>query len=94
MPRSDPIPTPRTSTARQFRRLMKRMALLSLVAAVVAIMLVARGSDRIHIHMLIATGVGVGLMVLLATALMSLVFLSASSGHDADAAQPHERGPT
>ena len=44
---------------------------------------VAAGDPGLHIHMLIATGLGVFLTVLLGTALMSLVFLSASSGHDA-----------
>ncbi len=38
--------------------------------------------------MLIATALGVGLTVLLGTGLMTLVFLSSSSGHD-DAAAPH-----
>ncbi len=90
MPVPDPIPIPRASTARRFRWLMKRMALLSLIAAIVAVVLVARGSKEVHIHMLIATALGVGLMVLLGTALMSLAFISASSGHDADAAGRHD----
>jgi hypothetical protein len=37
--------------------------------------------------MLIATGLGVGLMVLLGIALMTLAFLSNSSGHDEEVAQ-------
>ena len=44
------------------------------------------GDSGFHIHMLIATGLGVFLTVLLGTGLMSLVFLSNSSGHDASAA--------
>ena len=36
--------------------------------------------------MIIATALGVGLTVLLGTGLMTLVFLSASSGHDEQAA--------
>ncbi len=58
------------------------MALLSLLAAAVAVALVARGSGELHLHMLIATALGAGLTVLLGTALMSLVFLSNNSGHD------------
>lgn len=87
MPRHDPLPTPRHSALRRFRRIMKAMALVSLLSAVIAVVLVAWGSEGFHIHMLIATGLGVGLSVFLATALMSLVFLSSSSGHDAQASR-------
>ena len=41
--------------------------------------------------MLIATALGCGLTVLLGTALMSLVFLSNSSGHDAEAGRSIEK---
>ena len=67
------------------------MALVSLLAAVVAVVIVARSDPGLHIHMLIATALGVGLTVLLGTALMSLAFLSASSGHDEDAAHPQKK---
>jgi hypothetical protein len=40
--------------------------------------------------MLIATALGTGLSVLLAGALMSLVFLSASSGHDDEVSRAEE----
>ena len=43
-----------------------------------------------HINLLIATALGVGLTVLLGTGLMTLAFLSSSSGHDEQAA-PHIR---
>jgi len=61
------------------------MALFSIVVAAVAVLLVARGDEGVHIHMLIATALGAGLSVLLAGALMSLVFLSSSTGHDEEA---------
>jgi hypothetical protein len=38
--------------------------------------------------MLIATALGIGLAVLLGIALMTLIFLSSSSGHDAEAGAP------
>ena len=82
MPLPDPIPSPRLSMLRRFRRIMKWMALFSMAVAATAVLLVARGDDGAHIHMLIATALGAGLSVLLAGALMSLVFLSSSSGHD------------
>lgn len=82
MPHHDPIPSPSHSALRRFRRIMRYMGLVSILAAIVAVGLVAWGSEGFHIHMLIATALGVGFSVFLAAALMSLVFLSSSSGHD------------
>ena len=91
MPAPDPLLTPRKSAALRFRRMMTRMMIVSLLMAVIAVVLVAWGDPGLHIHMLIATGLGVFLTVLLGTALMSLVFLSSSSGHDSKAAQLHNK---
>ena len=85
MPHPDPIPSPRLSMLRRFRRIMKWMALFSIAVAAIAVLLVARGDNGTHIRMLIATALGAGLSVLLAGALMSLVFLNSSSGHDDEA---------
>ena len=85
MPRPEPAPDPRLSVLQRFRRIMKWMALFSIVVAAIAVLLVARGDEGVHIHMLIATALGAGLSVLLAGALMSLVFLSSSTGHDDEA---------
>jgi len=81
-PKADPIPTPPHSLFRRFRRIMAWMAAFAIVIAAIAVLLVARGDTGVHIHMLIATALGVGLTVLLATGLMTLMFLSSSSGHD------------
>ena len=70
---------------RRFRRIMKWMALFSITIAAIAVLLVSRGQEGFHIHMMIATALGAGLSVLLAGALMSLVFLSNASGHDEEA---------
>jgi len=83
VPRSDPLPSPRLSLLRKFRRIMKLLAFFSIVVAVIAVLLVARGSQEPLVHMLLATALGTGLSVLLAGALMSLFFLSARSGHNA-----------
>jgi hypothetical protein len=40
--------------------------------------------------MMIATALGVGLTVLLGTALMTLTFLSSASGHDDEVTQFHQ----
>lgn len=90
MPRPDPLPSPRLSLLRKFRRIMKWMALFSIVIAAIAVLLVARGDSGLHIHMLIATALGAGLSVLLAGALMSLVFLSAKGGHDEEVSRFEE----
>ena len=84
----DPIPSPRASMKRRFWRIFRLMLLLAVVVAGIAMILVAQGDPRLHINMLIATGLGVGFTILLGTTLMTLVFLSAESGHD-EAAVPH-----
>lgn len=86
MPEPDPLPSPRYSTLRRFWRIFRLLAFLSIVIAAIAVVLVARGDPATHVHMLIATALGVGLTVLLGTGLMTLVFLSSSSGHDEQAA--------
>ena len=90
MPRPDPLPTPRQSMLLRFRKIMRLLALLSIVVAAIAVIIVARDDDTVHIHMLIATALGVGLTVLLGTGLMALTFLSASSGHDEEATRREE----
>ena len=90
MPEPDPIPSPPLSLFIQFRRIMRWMALFAIAIAALAVAIVARGDSGLHIHMLIATALGVGLTVLLATGLMTLAFLSARSGHDDAAAKAHE----
>ena len=91
MTRPGPQPSPYVSVLRKFRRTMRWMALLAIVVAGIAVILVARGDSGIHIHMLIATALGVGLTVLLGTGLMVLSFLSASSGHDEQAGSHKEK---
>ncbi len=86
LPRPDSVPNSRLSILSRFRRIMTWMAAFAIVIAAIAVLLVARGDEGLHVHMLIATALGVGLTVLLATGLMTLVFLSSSSGHDDAAA--------
>ena len=90
MPRPDPIP-PLEPLRRQFLRIMRWGALFSAAIAALAVVLVARGDEAIHIHMLIATALGVGLSVMLGIALMTLVFLSSRMGQDADAADHRQK---
>ena len=73
---------------RRFWRIFRLLALLSIVIAAIAVILVGEGDETLHINMLVATALGIGLTVLLGTSLMTLVFLSADTGHD-DAAAEH-----
>jgi len=73
---------------RRFWRIFRLLALLSIVIAAIGVYLVTRGEGEIHASLIIATALGIGLTVLLGTALMTLIFISAESGHD-DAAAPH-----
>lgn len=66
----------------RYRRLLAWMLLASVIAAAVAIAALTYVNGPLPLHMMIATGAGVGLSVLLAAALMGLVFLSSGSGHD------------
>jgi RsiW-degrading membrane proteinase PrsW (M82 family) len=81
MPRPDPIPPQRSALMRRFWRIFRLLALLSMVVAATAVLFVTQG-ERTPIHVIIATALGAGLTVLLGTALMTLVFLSAESGYD------------
>ena len=95
VPQPDPLPSPRSSMLRRFRRIMGLLALLSIVVAAIAVVLVASGEEPVSVHALIATALGAGLTVLLGTALMTLTFLSSSSGHDQQASRrDDESDPT
>jgi len=72
----------------QFWRVFRLLALLSVVVAVIAVVLVTRGSGEVHASLIIATFLGVAASMLLGSALMALMFLSARSGHD-EQATPH-----
>jgi hypothetical protein len=93
MPRHDPVPRrPRApdyeraaSAWARYKAMMRWMALASIVSALLALVYLKSAGGPVPIHMAIATLAGVGLTVLLGTALMGLVFLSNSSGHDDDA---------
>jgi hypothetical protein len=76
---------------RRFLKVMRLLALLSIVIAAIAVILVTRGEGEVHASLIIATALGVGLTVLLGTGLMALMFISADSGHDEQATIREER---
>ena len=98
MPHHDPLP-PRPEPAEapalawtRYKSLMKWMALASAIAAALAVAYLKATSDSMPWQMVLATIAGVGLSVLLGTALMGLVFLSDRSGYD-EGASGRERKP-
>lgn len=90
MPQQDPLPSPHHSTMRRFWRIFRLLALLSIVMAAIGVILVTRGEGEIHASLIIATALGIGLTVLVGTGLMTLVFLSNSSGHDEAASRTNQ----
>ena len=69
----------------RFWRILRLLALLSVIIAAIGVVLVTRGENQVRASVIIATALAIGLTVLLGTALMTLVFLSSSSGHDDEA---------
>lgn len=67
---------------RRFRRLMMLMVGLAAVAIAGALALLHNEGVVLHMQFMIALGLGIGVSLLLAGALMGLVFVSANSGHD------------
>ena len=90
MPAPDPLPSPSASIKRRFWRIFRLCLALSVVVAAIAVILVSRGDPTVHIHMLVATALGVCLTVLVGTSLMTLSFLSSSSGYDEQASHSHK----
>jgi hypothetical protein len=67
---------------RRYWRLVGIMAAVAAVAIVGALWYLQRSGTPLRLHVALATGLGVGLTLLLAGVLMGLVFFSARSGHD------------
>lgn len=90
MPRHDPIPERRDPrdlernhrALMRYKRLMKWMSLAAVGAVLVALLYLKLAGGPMPINLIIATALGVGLSVLLGTALMGLIFFSDSAGHD------------
>src|SRR5262245_60095384 len=89
IPRS-PLDDPDTAAFAwtRYKRLMGLMACVTLVVVVAATVLLYRLNGFVSIHFYIATGLGIGFAMLLMSALMGLVFLSAGTGHDDSIVDP------
>jgi RsiW-degrading membrane proteinase PrsW (M82 family) len=92
MSERSPLDDPRNAAHawRRFRRLMRLMVAITIVTVIVALVLIYRENGLESVHLLIATALGIGFMMLLTGALMGLVFLSNGTGHD-DSVSPGAR---
>ncbi len=104
MPRHDPVPTRRSPAPRdsspgairnrhawaRYRRVMAWMTALALACVAAALGWLRWAAGPLHLHMAIAAAIGVFCTVMVGTGLMSLSFLSAGSGHDAEAGERFE----
>lgn len=92
MTRRSPLDDPKQASFAwaRYRRLMKAMGLVTLVTVIIVLLLLYRSMGLVSIHLYIATALGVGFMMMLAAALMGLVFLSSGTGHDESIEDPLE----
>ena len=76
----------------RYRRILKWMALAAALAGVGGVGIIAAMTEDLHWLVALGAFVGVFLTVLMAAALMGLVFLSSGTGHDENAAQVNDPG--
>ena len=69
---------------RRYRRLLAMMLVLAVATVVAALTVLHREGVALRPNFVIALALGIGASLLLAGALMGLVFVSANSGHDDD----------
>lgn len=77
----------------RYRRLMRWMMLVTLTLVIGSLVVLYRENGMVSIHLYIASALGIALVMLLASALMGLVFLSHGTGHDNSVAEPDEEEP-
>lgn len=77
----------------RYRRLMRFMFGVTIAVVIIALALIYKQSGMVSIHLFIATALGIGFAMLLMSALMGLVFLSSSSGHDETVSKPLDDQP-
>ena len=83
----DPVPV-KIDHWRRFRRLITFMLAIAVIAIGGALWSLRRDGVVLHWQFMLAIGLGIGVSLLLAGALMGLVFVSAASGHDESVLDP------
>lgn len=74
----------------RYRRIMGWMMAVTVGLVAGSAILLYRSNGMVSVHFYIAAALGVGFTMLLASALMGLVFLSSGSGHDEAVVDPLE----
>ena len=74
----------------RYKRLMCWMGLATVLVIAVALTLLYIENGFVSIHLYIASALGIGITMLLMSALMGLVFLSSGTGHDDSIVDPLE----
>lgn len=87
----DPDPTPRGAHWRRYRRLLALMFGLAVVVIGVALTVLHAEGVVLRLNFVIALALGIGVSLMLAGALMGLLFVSANSGHDDSVERPLDR---
>ena len=91
IPRS-PLDDPRNADFAwvRYKWLMKLMGGITLAVVVLSLWVLHRVNGVVSIHFYIATGLAIGVSMMLMAALMGLVFLSSGTGHDESIVDPLE----
>lgn len=92
MARPSPLDDPQNAAYAwdRYRLVLKGMGYVTLVTVALVLSGLYLAVGFVSIHFYIATALGVGLMMMLAAALMGLVFLSSGTGHDEAIEDPFE----
>jgi membrane glycosyltransferase len=67
----------------RYRRIMRFMFALTVGVVILAVATLYAQNGPVSVHFYIAVALGIGFSMLLASALMGLIFLSNGTGHDA-----------
>ncbi len=78
----------------RYKRLMRFMVGVTVFVVSAALVLLYLQNGMVSIHFYIATGLGIGIAMLLMSALMGLVFLSNGTGHDQSVIDPTKDDPS
>lgn len=92
MARPSPLDDPATAAHAwaRYRRIMRLMMGVTVGVVVLALAVIWREVGWVSPHLFIAAALGIGLTMLLTSALMGLVFLSHGTGHDEAVDDPLE----
>lgn len=74
----------------RYKRIMRFMLLLTILVVGAAMLAILWSEAEVSPHFFIAVALGIGMTMLLASALMGLVFLSNGTGHDESIHNPLE----